>query len=335
MRIWQKNVSISINIECLSSRNCFFNEKAFEQDQRHDSLCKGLMITDWTFKPLSYMEMNARFQTSMPRRGWKHAAKILSSKTPDYSNLEIADVGCGTGTFALLFGLLGAKIVLIDYDKSVLEATKKIYEMWRVKAEFHNLSCLNTPPEYLLDRFDMVSSGGLAEHFTGEDRSRCISFHYKLLKKGGFAYIGVPNALSPFYQAVVGFRRLTATFGIDIEVPFSYGELIHMARKLGFDRYYVLGNEYLRRDCIEYTLGMISACIDILPDKVKTTIRSLQKKVRNQASNAKPENPAEIILDAQNIIRNRINTAQTMPVPSSILADRLSAGLVLFGFRDK
>lgn len=293
------------------------------------------MITDWTFKPLSYVEMNARFQTSMPRRGWKHAAQILSSKTPDYSNLEIAEVGCGTGTFALLFGLLGAKVVLIDFDKSVLEAAKKIYEMWGVSAEFYNLSCLSIPPEHLLNRFDMVSSGGLAEHFTGEDRSKCVSFHHKLLKKGGFAYIGVPNALSPFYQAVVGFRRLTATFGIDIEVPFSHGELIHIARKSGFDRYYVLGNEYLCRDCKEYTLGMISAVIDILPYKVKTTIRSLRKKGRSQASSAKPENPAKIISDAQNIIRDRINVSETMPMPSSILADKLSAGLVLFGFRDK
>jgi hypothetical protein len=61
----------------------------------------------------------------------------------------------------------------------------------------------------------------------------------------------------------------------------------------------------------------------------------LRKKGRRQAGNAKPENPAEIISDAQNIIRNHINAAETMPVPSSILADRLSAGLVLFGFRDK
>jgi SAM-dependent methyltransferase len=293
------------------------------------------MTTDWTFKPPSYSEMKARFQTTMPRRGWKHAAKILSSKTPDYSNIEIADVGCGTGTFALLFGLLGAKVVLIDNDKNVLETAKKIYEMWGVKAEFHNLSCINTPPEYLLNRFDMVSSGGLAEHFTGEDRIKCVSFHYKLLKKGGFTYIGVPNKISPFYQTVISFRRLTGTFGIELEVPFSHGELIDIGRKAGFDRYYVLGNEYIRRDCKEYALGMISAFIDIFPDKVKKTIRSFRNKVINQESCAKHENPAEIILATQDIIRNRINVAKTMLMPSSILADRLSAGLVLFGFRDK
>lgn len=281
----------------------------------------------------SYSEMLERFNSSMARRGWKHTSSLLYSKTTDFKKLKIAEVGCGTGTNSLMYGLLGAEVALIDYDTRVLENIKKIYEMWGVNAEFYNLSCLDDPPDNLLNKFDNVGSGGLAEHFLGEDRLKCIQFHYKLLKKGGFASIGVPNRFSVFYRTVVGFRRITGTFWIDIEVPFSNSELLSCAQKTGFDRSYVLGNEYLGRDFKVYSLGLASAVIDIMPEKLKSAIRSRTRKNKVlPVSCGGITNSPDYIEQVKGQILLNIKTASSDP--QSGLADIFSAGIILFGFKD-
>ena len=293
------------------------------------------METKWGahISPPSYSEMLERFNSSMSRRGWKHVSSLLYSKTTDFTKLKIAEVGCGSGTGSFMLGLLGAKVALIDYDKKVIEKVKKIYEMWGVNAEFYNISCLDEPPDNLLNTFDNVCSGGLAEHFLGEDRLKCIKFHYKLTKKGGFTSIGVPNRFSLFYRTVVGFRRITGTFGIDVECPFSYGELLSCAQKIGFDRSYVLGSEYLSRDFKVYSIGLVSAMIDIMPEKLKTAIRSRTRKSKTlPVSCGGITNRTGYIAKVKGQILHNMKNASSPP-PSG-LADIFSAGIILFGFKD-
>ena len=96
------------------------------------------------------------------------AAVARSGAPPD--RLRVAEVGCGTGTAALIFGLLDASVTLLDSNQKMLERTKKIYGAFGRAASFVRADCLEPAPEGLAGTFDVVLSGGLAEHSTGDYR---------------------------------------------------------------------------------------------------------------------------------------------------------------------
>jgi cyclopropane fatty-acyl-phospholipid synthase-like methyltransferase len=94
--------------------------------------------------------------------------------------LKIAEVGCGTGTFALTFALLGASVTLIDSNEEALKNAEKIYKMYGCTTQCVKANVLDSPPDNLRKSFDVAISGGLAEHFIGKNLASCISFHRRL-----------------------------------------------------------------------------------------------------------------------------------------------------------
>ncbi len=243
-----------------------------------------------------------------------------------FGHLHLAEVGCGTGTFSLIFALLGAKVVLIDNDPKVIAMAKEVFNIYECQAEFIQMSVLDAAPDSLQNRFDLVVSGGLAEHFKGDDRLKCIGFHQALLKDGGFAFIGVPNKLSPFYQMVRLFRIATGTWRMEIEIPFSFRELKRTAEQVGLSECEVLGNHPLRKDLVIYFRGLISAIIELFPGKARQKIRAFKSK-KSVTANQNYDERKEIL--------EKISSIKDKPASRNkrYLKDFFSAGIILFGFK--
>lgn len=269
--------------------------------------------------------MNRRLRTCTNYLGWQHAMRLILEKGVPFSGVKIAEVGCGTGTMSLTFGLLGAAITLIDFSHQVLEQARRIYDLFDCTAEFIQADCMEPPVADLAGRFDFVISGGLAEHFIGEDREKCVRYHRILLKEGGIAYIGVPNKLSPFYQWIKEFRKLTGTWRIEIEVPFTPKELKTLAKKIGFKEAYVIGNAPLRKDLIDYSRGFGSAVKELFPSSVQKRLRARKERDTTRSDNT--DDMRRYCQDMVYAIRSGCFRR-----PRSPLVNTFSAGLILFVF---
>lgn len=281
---------------------------------------------------LSPQDMARRIESTLSFNSWKRgmAAAARLGVPPD--KLRVAEVGCGTGTAALIFGLLGASVTLLDSNQKVLERTKKIYGAFGCAASFIRADCLEPAPEGLAGTFDVVLSGGLAEHFTGDYRKKCFEYHRALLRPGGMAMIGVPNRLSPFYQLVRRFRMVTGTWGPDIEVAFSNPELKALAGSAGFSKCHVAGTSSLSRDLFVYSRGLVSAIVDLLPGSFKEPLRKW-KAGREDRTLSQPDPRGDAEKRCRAAFEAAKRTASQGPLSSS--SDWFNSGLVLIGLNEQ
>ncbi len=285
-------------------------------------------MSDGVWESESYLSraiMDRRIRVCTGFLSWQHIVRIILEKKIPVNCLKIAEVGCGTGTLSLTFGLMGASVTLIDFNQTVLEKAKKIYDLYNCVAEFVKADCLELPTYNLREKFDLVISSGLAEHFIDGDRDRCLRYHKYLLNLNGFACIGVPNALSPFYQFVRKFKKLTGTWEIDIEIPYTPGELRVRAERIGFMEVYVIGNAPLKKDVIDYLRGFGAAIKALFPAYVRKRL-VLSKEIKNDQFND--------IDDMRNYCQDIVHSINQgfLKRPHSPLIDHLSAGIYLFAF---
>jgi cyclopropane fatty-acyl-phospholipid synthase-like methyltransferase len=106
--------------------------------------------------------------------------------------IKIVELGCGTGyhTLQMARRYPVSKVTLVDFNTSVIEDTER---------RFAGLDC---EKEFLLsdlfklelgEKYDIVHSQGLLEHYTPEERKRLIQLHRDLLAPEGIALILVPT----------------------------------------------------------------------------------------------------------------------------------------------
>jgi 2-polyprenyl-3-methyl-5-hydroxy-6-metoxy-1,4-benzoquinol methylase len=257
--------------------------------------------------------------------GWQHAIRIILERKIPFNALKIAEIGCGTGTMSLTLGLQGASITLLDFNQRVLEKAKDIFDLFNCEANFIHADCMEPPSADLVSKFDFVISGGLAEHFIGDDREVCIRYHRLLLKEGGFAFIGVPNKLSPVYQWIKEFKKLTGTWNLEIEVPFTKQELKNLAAKVGFKEAYVIGNASLKKDLVDYSLGFASAVKELFPSYVQKRLQA--RKEREKIRSDSTDDMLQYCQDMVTALRQGY-----FKRPRSPLVNTFSSGLILFAF---
>lgn len=269
--------------------------------------------------------------------GWKNSVRLLQRTGKPFPDLCTLEIGCGSGTFSQSLALLGARTVLVDCDEEALKTAEKIYSLLGLKGRFINRDVLNGDFSDMKNSFDMVISGGLAEHFQGQERERCIRVHREMLNAGGFAYIGVPNKLSPFYWLVRIIRTLTGRWDIEMEKPYTFYELKKLAEKSGFFSYEVKGNYSLSEDAVEYTLGAISALAALFPG-IREIFQAMRKGKKKTAGSCEDINREQILSSqlkqVKKIIENSIGRTDIEDREAERFApkDVFSAGIILFGF---
>lgn len=121
--------------------------------------------------------------------------KLLAEiRNPDDSKaLDVADIGCGTGTQARLWANLGHKVHAIDVNAALVEIGKSRAENEKLSIEFDVGSATELPyPDYSMD---VALLPELLEHVA--DWEGCLSETIRILKPGGVLYASTTNFLCP------------------------------------------------------------------------------------------------------------------------------------------
>jgi len=285
-------------------------------------------IFNWSNVHFDKSYMDGRLISTISALGWQRTIiRILRQGIP-FPDLKVVEVGCGSGTFALSLSLLGAKVTLVDADEQAIAAARKAFDLYGQKAEYVIANVLESVPERLLSRFHLSCSGGLAEHFAGDNRLKCVRYHKELLCPGGFSRIGVPNRFSPFYQMVRLFRIATKTWGLDVEIPYSAMELKRLALRAGFSRAEIIGNYPMIKDAKDYSAGLAAAVLLACP----WLKRSLKRNKREGEKRFPTTSNSVDIMAHLNAALEKARVIRQNPYRRS-LKDFASAGLVLYGDR--
>jgi len=184
------------------------------------------METDWT----KHWEDNyGNFIWKMWVRRITSAYKTLL-RNVNVNNPKILELGSGSGANSLAMAkILKAKdITLVDSNSHALDISKRLFK--ESNSDFHVMYVNSNILDVNLDeRFDIVHSEGLIEHFYGEERVAVFKKHASFCKKGGFIIIFVPY--KSFQYSL--FKLLYRTFNRWIwdEEPFSQQELYALCKQ--------------------------------------------------------------------------------------------------------
>ena len=144
------------------------------------------VVTDWD-KYHKRVRVSQRFLWTV----WRAYASLLRGFTFSHP-IKIVELGCGTGYHTLQMTRLYpvSKVTLVDFNASVIEDTKQRFASLDCEKEFLLSDLFKLE---LDDKYDIVHSQGLLEHYTPEERKGLICLHRDLLAQNGIALILVPT----------------------------------------------------------------------------------------------------------------------------------------------
>lgn len=105
--------------------------------------------------------------------------------------LSVLEIGCANSIWPIYFHQhFNAEVYGIDYSEVGCEKSRALLKHHRVPGEVY-CSDLFSPPPDLLQRFDLVVSFGVVEHF--ENTSSCLKSCSAFVKPGGLLMTLIPN----------------------------------------------------------------------------------------------------------------------------------------------
>ena len=106
------------------------------------------------------------------------------------------DAGCGSGFFAKFFCNQKMTTTALDYSDNALQMAKESTggEAKLIAADMVNDILLDR----LADRFDVIFTDGLFEHFSNDDQDKIMRNLSSVLNPDGFIVTFVPNRWSPW-----------------------------------------------------------------------------------------------------------------------------------------
>lgn len=160
-------------------------------------------------------------------------------------DIDVLELGAGSGAYSLLFALLGARVTLVDYSERALDVARIRFERHGLHATYRcaNLTAPNTMPDL---QADVTMSFGLAEHFRGEERKLVLQRHLEPLRPGGLAIISVPNAWCLPYRIFKVVMEAKREWQVGEEYPFSCRELDKLLREVGAKQIQMTGGSFRR-----------------------------------------------------------------------------------------
>ena len=145
---------------------------------------------------------------------------------------KIIEFGCGGGMTTLLSAKkLNFVPYLLDNSDAALRMARTNADILQVDASFIKADALSMPFED--GSFDFVWSGGVNEHFRGNERQKIFDEMARITKYGGVCVVTVPNK---YYLPLNLFRFITQRLGmweVGYEKPFSRKELKTTMEKAG------------------------------------------------------------------------------------------------------
>jgi ubiquinone/menaquinone biosynthesis C-methylase UbiE len=188
---------------------------------------------------VSHMEINVSGETNWSKHWresyggilWKtwswrvsRAYKILL-RNVNLKSPSILELGAGSGINSLTIAkiLKARKITLVDFNEEALKTGERTFKNTGL-----NVKCLKRDifDLDLEERFDIVHSEGLLEHFYGRKRVEAFKKHVEFCKEKGFIIIFVPFKGIQYTLSKIFSRSLNKW--IWNEEPFSLKELLEL-----------------------------------------------------------------------------------------------------------
>jgi SAM-dependent methyltransferase len=182
----------------------------------------------WRASPLDPGAVEAEERT--PR--WRAQERIVRERLGAFTGLRAIELGAGRGLNGLLYALRGASVTLLDESALAVEQARALFAARGAAFEPLEADVFDLPHD-LRGRFDVAMSFGLCEHFLADRRRAVVAAHVDLLRPGGIAFLGVPNALAPAYRLWMATLKRRGTWPLGTEEPFTPRELGALARAAG------------------------------------------------------------------------------------------------------
>lgn len=172
---------------------------------------------------------------------WQRIEKYVLENFESFHNLNIIEIGAGTGTVSALMAKRGAKVTVLDYSQKAIQRSREFFKRNRLPAKFivQDATALKKTQ---MNKYDISMSFGLAEHFKDKKRVKIIKAHFDLLKKGGITFISVPNAWNLPYRI---FKICAEVFGlwkVGEEYPFTRKEFRNICKMFKIRNYFFFGD---------------------------------------------------------------------------------------------
>lgn len=142
---------------------------------------------------------------------------------------KLLEIGCARSAWLPYFAKeFGFKVSGIDYSDTGCSQSKHLLLRENIDGE---VVCGDffSPPEFMIEAFDVVISFGVAEHFP--DTVECIRAFARFLKPRGCLFTNVPN--------LVGFngwvQRIVNRPVFDVHIPLEKEALVHAHEVNGLD----------------------------------------------------------------------------------------------------
>jgi SAM-dependent methyltransferase len=129
------------------------------------------------------------------RREYERFQRILPKRTP----LRVLDIGCGTGTWSMLWTARGCEVTGVDFDADFVNKAKLRPELAGA-ATFKGIVADATKLPHDIGDFDVVSLNSLLEHVP--DWGAVISEAVRMLAPGGVLLLHTTNRYHPFQGEV-------------------------------------------------------------------------------------------------------------------------------------
>lgn len=143
----------------------------------------------------------------------------------DIKNPSILELGAGTGSDSeWLIKKFGGKATLVDNCDHIISKSKRYFNRKKL-----DITCLKLKVEDIRfkNKYDLVFSVGLVEHFYNKDLYKIFRKHVDAAKKGGYIIIFVPNN-SLIYRS---YRRLLTLLRLWMwdEISFNIKDIENLA----------------------------------------------------------------------------------------------------------
>lgn len=169
-----------------------------------DDLKKG-SISHWE---KDWLGKKATFSLTKPIDDWNYfdvfRAEYLEKTLLKDKNILCLECGCGSASTSVYFASKGVKTIMLDASISALNIARENFSNHNLRGSFLNGNMEQLP--FLDDRFDLVMSFGVLEHF--EDMAPAIREMIRILKPDGIFFA----AVSPKKYSVQLIGNLINTF---------------------------------------------------------------------------------------------------------------------------
>ena len=112
---------------------------------------------------------------------------------------KVIDVGCGHGLGSVFLSKYANLIIGADQDKELVNKNTSNYKKIK-NLQFKHFDLLK-PSKSFFNKFDVVISMDVIEHFNKRKMGTVVDSYYNLLNSDGFAIIGTPNIASRPYAS--------------------------------------------------------------------------------------------------------------------------------------